>query len=743
MLSGAALTALAFAPALAAHAQTAPSSNAIQEVVVTATKTGATNLQKTAIAVDVVSGQDLSRDNIKNIKDLSQAAPSLVVTQNNVNPQFYIRGVGGFQGGESEVSMYLDGVYLSRVSVVLQTDFNDLERVEVVEGPQGTLFGRNSTGGAINFISKAPSDHFTFSDTLQVGNYSELDDAASISGPIADNMQASLSVSHVQHNGYLHNIDPGVGDIDAANRTAVRGQLKWEPTADITNTLRADYFYTNENWATNDNLIYPTTYSPLANTIVNNFHEVDVNSIPHNNELGYGLNDEINWKVNDHLSLKSLSALRTDDSYNFQDGDVSDLNAQYGYTQYSEYQVSQEFDLVNNYGPLSGVVGLYYFDEHVRQIGNTYFPGGNVKIPVVTNGYEVFQNTLQPTISRAAFFQEKYQILPTVGITLGGRYTEEHKTLNTYNTNLNYAPGYAINGTTQTAPPGYVYPFIADLNQNSHAFTPKVEVDWQATSNAFTYASVSNGYKSGGFSNTARAVLGAAFNPENLWAYEIGAKTDWLDHTLRINVAGFHYLWSGQQFNALIAPAVSVTANAGGSSLNGFEANVIAKPAEGLTLTGNVTVLSTEYTSFPNYAFPGALKPFVSTMPGYNATGPNAGTFNAKGKELIDAPPVALNLTGQKDFDLADGSDLYVRAEYAYTGKIYYDPTNAPISARAAFSLVNASIGYTPPHSHWTVALWGKNLTDTQYSTGFAAASVFAVSVGDPRTYGLRVNYTY
>jgi len=732
MMSGAALTALALGPAVAAHAQTAPASNAIQEVIVTATKTGATNLQKTPIAVDVVSGQDLSRDNIKNLKDLSQDAPSLVVTQNNVNPQFYVRGVGGFQGGESDVSIYMDGVYLSRVSVALQTDFNDLDRIEVVEGPQGTLFGRNATGGAINFISKAPSDHFTFNDTLQVGNYSELDNALAVSGPIADNMQASLAISHVQHDGYLHNVDPGVGDIDAANRTGVRGQLKWEPTADITNTLRADYFYTNENWATNDNLILPVTYSALANTTVNNFHEVDVNSLPHNNELAYGVNDEFNWKLNDHLSLRSLSAGRTDDSYNFQEGDVSDIDRQYGYSQYGEYQLSQEFNLINNYGPLSGVVGLYYFDEHVRMIGNTTFP-----LQAFNTPFNVYQNTLTPTISRAAFFNEKYQILPTVGITIGARYTEEHKTLETYNTNQNYAPGSPLNGANQ---PGF--PFIANLNQDSHALNPKVGVDWQAAPNALIYASVSNGYKSGGFSSTARSIQGAAFGPENLWAYELGAKTDWLDHTLRVNASVFHYLWSGQQFNALItsAPPVSVVANAGGSELTGFEANVIAKPIEGLTLTGNVTLLSTEYTSFANYAFPGGLAPFLAGDPNYN---PATSTYNAKGKQLVDAPPVALNLTGQKDFDLANGADLYVRAEYSYTAKIYYDPTNAPISARAPFSLVNASIGYTPPHSHWTVALWGKNLADTQYSTGFGSGYNTTVSVGDPRTYGLRISYTY
>ncbi len=129
----------------------------------------------------------------------------------------------------------------------------------MLEGPQGTLFGRNSIGGAINFISKAPSDHFTFNNTLSLGNYALIDEAASVSGPIADNIQASLAVTKFQHNGYQHNLVPGIGDGNSANRLGVRGQIKWEITPNITNTVRADYAYTDENWQTGQ--------VPLANVV--------------------------------------------------------------------------------------------------------------------------------------------------------------------------------------------------------------------------------------------------------------------------------------------------------------------------------------------------------------------------------------------------------------------------------------------------------------------------------------------
>ena len=715
----------------------------IGEVVVTATKTGATNLQTTPLSVDVIPDIELFRDNIKNIKDLQQSTPSLKVTTNNPNVQVYIRGVGGFNGGESDVSIYLDGVFLSRMPVILQSDFNDLDRVEIIEGPQGTLFGRNSTGGAISFISKAPANTFRFSDTLSVGNYSLIDEAAAVSGPIADNVQASLSISHVQHDGYLHNVDPGVGNPGAANRTAVRGQVRWQPSADVNNTLRADYFYTHERWATNDTFLSPTvgfTWSdPLLTSINGKLAEVDVNSIPFETELSYGLSDELSWTPNEHFTLKSLAAGRTDDSYLAQDS-LTDVNYSYGSSQYFEYQLSEELNLINNYGPFSGVFGLYYFNEHVRFLGYSYNPGGNAKVPDPAGGNLSSQNTLQPTIAKAAFFEETYHLAPTLGLTVGARYTQEHKTLNTDNSTVVYAPGYANNGAFTAPALGAVNPFVADLSKDADAFTPKVAVSWQATPNAMLYASATNSYKSGGYNGTARAAAGADFGQEKIWAYEVGAKTDWFDRRLRVNVAAFHYDWTGLQFNASIAPQVSAVSNASAAALDGLEASVAAKPLVGLTFTASATALRSDYVDFPQYAFQAGFKPFLLGDPRYNAA---AGTYNASGNQLVNAPNLSINLSAQKDFDFPDGANLFLRAEYVFTSKTYFDPTNVAIASRPAFDLVNASIGYSPPHSHWQMALWGRNLTDTLYINGVGGGAFVTAPVGDPRTFGVRLNYVY
>jgi iron complex outermembrane receptor protein len=555
----------------------------------------------------------------------------------------------------------------------------------------------------------------------------------------------------VQHDGYLQNVNPGVGNPDAANRTAVRGQIRWEPTDAIVNTLHADYLYTHEQWATNDTFLSPTigiTWAggdPLLQSINGQLDKVDVVTVPYQTELSYGVTDDFSWKLNDFLTLKSITAVRTDHSVNYQDG-LSDVYFQGGYSAYDEQQDSQEFNLVNNVGPLSGVAGLYYFNDAVRQIGVSLNYGGNLKVPNPAGGTETYQLTYIPIISRAAFFEETYHFTPELSVTVGARYTQDHKTLNTFNETVKIPAGFPQNNTyfvqgvyTTLAPPS-LNPYIADLNQNENATTPKIAINWQATPGALLYLSATNGFKSGGFSNTARATLGAAFGPEHIWAYELGAKTDWFDHSLRINVALFHYIWAGQQFNALIEPQLSVTTNAGGSTLNGLEANIISKPIKGLTLTANAVLLSTKYTDFPSYTFPGAFKSLLVGDPNYNVA---AGTYNATGKQLVDAPNVSLNFTGQKDFDLPGGADFFVRAEYDYVSKMYLDPTNVAIATRPDVNLINASIGYSPAGAHWTVSLWAKNLENNIYINGIAAGSTITAPVTDPRTFGIRINYNY
>ena len=266
-----------------------------------------------------------------------------------------------------------------------------------------------------------------------MGNYSLFDEAFSVGGPVADNVQASLSFSHVQHTGYQHNVDPGVGDPDAANRTGVRGQVHWDITPDISDTVRADYLDTDENWVISAVLASPfTTYpDPLANSTLGNLHNVDMNHVPHLSERDYGINNELNWKFNDNLSLKSLTAYRTEHSI-VDAGDTLTVNHSALPTDIQENETTQEFNLINQYGPLHGVLGFFYFKENYTFTGQGWFDFDN---PSVDNfGGEFYQITIQPTKSEAVFFNETYDLTKQWSVTVGGRYTTETKGLiNTVN----------------------------------------------------------------------------------------------------------------------------------------------------------------------------------------------------------------------------------------------------------------------------------------------------------------------
>jgi iron complex outermembrane receptor protein len=792
MLTSAAVSVLALTAPIAAHAAAAAADtgNAVEEVIVTATKTGATNLQKTPLAVAVVGGADLEQSRIVTLRDLPSAVSALKIISNNANVVVYIRGVGGFPANnEQDVSVYMDGVYLGRTSVALQSNFNDLERVEVVKGPQGTLFGRNSVGGALNFISRAPSKTFKFQNTLNLGNYNLVDEAFSVSGPISDKVQASLSFGTVKRDGYLKNVVPNMPDIASANRQNVRAQLNWEVTDNLTNLVRADYIFTHERWATNSTLLIRTddprylscngttlvcTYagyaSPIANAAVGDYHKVAAPVTPFNKEMAYGISDETNWKINDNLSIKNLVAYRTDKSLNYTGGNGTEYITGATHSDFHEHTFSEEINLLHTFGNLTGVAGLYYYKEFQNQVGDSL---GFTAPPVRTGaGNESYQDTRFPTKSTAAFLSETYHFTPAVAVTVGARYTKENKQLDTLNTSFALTGGLSNNVRGATSPSSIVrntdgtintqttviFPFILGygsstpaLSQDVTNFSPKIGVEWQATENAFLYGTITKGFKSGGFNFTARNAFGAAFLPEKITAYEVGAKTDWFDRRLRVNLALFLNNWNNLQVNQSIAieglnTPVQVSSNAATAKLTGFEWDIIAKPLDGLTLTSSLTFMPTaEYSSYTTGQAVGTIKNLLiqAKDPRENAA---KNTYDASGNRLINVPKTSFIFTAQKDFEVSNGGVVYIRGEYQYTSETEFDISNHPLVRRPAYELVNGSFGYNPAGGHWQFAVWGRNLGDTQYATTMGAGNPPngpTINVGAPRTFGVRLNYAY
>lgn len=420
MMTGAALTVLAFTPALAARAQTASNSNSIGEVVVTATKTGATNLQQTPIAISVVGGGTLQTDRVVTLRDLQTAVADLKITSNGSNAVLYVRGVGGYaSNNEQDVGVYLDGVYLGRTNVALESNFNDIARVEVAAGPQGTTFGRNAVGGAVNFISRAPAKTFEMQDTLNLGNYNLIDDAFRMSGPITDKMQAAVALGYSKHDGYLINVNPSEPPTGNANRFNSRFELNYDISATMNNLVRADYMYTNEHWAplttlsvrsddprflscgtTPASCTYAGYPAPLANAKLGNYHYYGSGGLPNNSDIAYGINDLFNWQFNSNINIKNLVAYRTDRAVWLTSGNGTEFLNGATRSNYYEHQFSDELDFAHTFGNLTGVIGLYGWTEFQRQFADS-ITITNPQVLKTSAGTDSYQDTrFHPVLRR-------------------------------------------------------------------------------------------------------------------------------------------------------------------------------------------------------------------------------------------------------------------------------------------------------------------------------------------------------
>ena len=795
----------AHAAGAAAAASAADRGNAVDEVIVTATKTGATDLQKTALSVAVVGGGDLEAARVVTMRDLQQAVPALKITNNNSNVVVTVRGVGGFaSNNEQDVGVYADGVYLGRTTTALQSNFNDLDRVEVVKGPQGTTFGRNSVGGALNFVSRGPSDTFQFENTLNVGNYNLIDEAFRLSGPIVkDVISGALAFGYFNHDGYIQNLVPGFGDINAANRYNVRAQLKFQLAPNISNLVRADYIYTSENWAVNSTLYLPTndprflacntttlvcTYAgyeaPIANSKIGDYHYYANPNRPRQRQQDYGINDLFTWEINEHFTLSNLVAYRTSKSFGWTSGNGTEYPTGGTQATFRQHQFSNEVNLINKNGKLSGVVGLYYWREFQRQVGDSI---GNLKAPPVraANGPESYQDTRFPTKSYAVFFNESYHITPEFAVTVGARYTKEHKELDTLNTSFNWIGGlpagwdFATNpianpqgiGTRGTTSPSTIvrnsdgtinqaltvsFPFILGWDgsgaprkkQDITNFSPKFGVEWQATEDVFLYGTVTKGFKSGGFNFTARNDFGLTYQPENITAYELGLKSELFDKKLRVNLAVFRNDWKNLQVTqTVVLPGnplpVGQSSNAAQARITGLDADFTVFPGAGITLTAGFTWLpDAKYLDYTGGQAGNYIKNLLiqAKDPRENAA---LNTYNASGNRLIKAPEMSAVFTAEKKIDLANGANISLNGDVNYTSPTEYDISNHPLGRYQAITLYNASVTFTSPSGHYSAGLWGRNLADKSYANSLIIGSLPQVVAGNPRTFGVRLNYRY
>ncbi len=714
-----------------AVAQTVPQSaeetGGLEEIVVTAQKTR-DNLQTVPLSLTAFSGDALKRSNVENIKDLAARTPSLTVdTFSPGQPRYFIRGIGGAASSsarDAAVGIFVDEVYMGRDSMT-STDFVDIDRVEILRGPQGTLFGRNVVGGAISYFTQKPDDQFRAQGALTVGNYDKIDGSFAVSGPLSDAVAAKLSFSSRNHGGYAFNETTG-RDIETEHSNAVRGALRFHPNDAVDIQLNADFSKltgTGSWWhllREGPNSIGKSNSDPRRGR---NYTDDGFNRVRNG---GVSLNARFESPMGEIASITAYREARLRTRANTTGLFVAALTDpnrnQFHHTLFIQEddnkskQFSQELRLASDISDrLSSVVGIYYFHEQVDATAITDYRF----IRFGTEGRRRFDAS-NTTDSYAAFANLAWEVTDRLKLRGGLRWSRDEKDHVVTASGNSYVP-YRDGGVIV---PGFTAPGRAAWS----ALTPAFSVNFQATPTKFVYASASRGFKSGGFSDSEVERLAAMepFDPEFAWNYEVGVKTEWLDRKLRFNASLFYTDYTDLQILLIRQvdpnlPPIGVTGNAGKVVIKGAELEVNAIPIEGWNIYGT-------------YAYTDSnIKELIS------------GTTNLAGNRLARAPKHKFSVGTSYSTDVGGKVRVTGRAEYTYSSSYFATITNSPVDEINNLKNLSLGLSFATPDEKWSLDLWGKNVTDrlnintiSEVPTRDGYAQFAA-----PRTYGATLRFRY
>lgn len=710
----------------AVQAQQAPAQgeeakpNTLDAITVSARKREE-SLQEVPVAVTAFTADGLDKLNIEDIGDLGAFVPNLTVYAargSSSTLTAYIRAVGQSDplwGVDPGVGLYLDDVYVARPQGAL-LDVFDVERIEVLRGPQGSLYGKNTIGGAIKYVSSALEEEFYGRGSITLGNYSQLDTKASVNLPLGGGWATRLAVASLSRDGYGENIRTGQ-DVSDKEILAARATLGYLGSPDFSAKFSVDWMDDQSGvrgakmLGPNTNVVIPVSTVPALDS------RYDVrNGMPNINDTSMlGASATLSWNLGDAWVLKSVTAYRESDTETNIDFDtlpntIADVKAFY-----SDDQLSQEFQL--NYdagGKVRGVAGLYWF---------TGSAGGQV----LNNFYGLSFGDTQGVVdtdSVAVYGEFTWDFAERWALTLGGRYTDEKKTADVYNI------GYT--DATFTRPSGVVAADFED-SVSFQNFSPKVSLDFKVSEDILLYALASRGFKSGGFNIRAQATAvprsRLPFDDETVTTVEVGAKNAFLDDRLFVNLAYFNSDYKDIQLSVFTAvpgsnPPVFFGdfANAGEGSVDGIELEYQALLSPSFTLQGNFAWLDAEYDEF--------ITNNVNV---------------AANQKFTNAPDFSAAITGLHTLQLDGGGSFTTRMSYSYQSEVYPTTDLSEAIKQPGYGLVSAGLIWQTAGA-WRFALEGANLTDKEYrTTGYniPALGVLTGFYGAPRTYSLTATYDF
>ena len=722
-------------PCVAAEAMTSPSAEqlTVGEVIVTAQKRPE-NVQEVPLAITVVSSEALAARQIASAAELERIAPGLLsVPLYPAAAQLVVRGIGSvntFAGGDPGVPIHLDGHYLQAPSFILH-DMLDVSRVEVLRGPQGTLYGRNAIGGNVNIISNAPTENFEGRATVGVGNYQERDLSLVLSGPISSAVTGRIAISRGGHEGYIRNISPKALKARLGNDDFVNGRatLKFQLSNSIDAIISGFYYKNNASGYVFRTLGDPVkvggpTFVSLPKDFINptnkNPLEVRQDSPNLGSDLAKGASLDLNWSLG-NLSFKSLSQVTQADNYYQIDLDATDASPLVKFGVSAKYDtISQE--LQSNYisKKINVVGGLYYYYEKSKYY--RYF-AADAKLYGVEYGYYYDPVPTLTNNSYGIYLNGDYLISPKWKLTTGARYSHDEKSM---------YRGYQVRVSG-----GVVQQIITDQNKDWSKLTWRVALGYEVTDDLNAFASISTGYKSGGYNALGTTQL--AYNPETVTNYEFGLKGEYFDRRLRLNSAIFQAVYQDKQELVKLTGAGAlgevVISNSGGATTRGVEVEATAILGKYIALDVNAAYLDATYDSL------------VSG----DALRPALGKIDLKGKRVPFSPEWKFGVAATAKLPVSDErGSLSGTVSYAWTDSVYaafYNRRGTTadlgwtdyVPARAT---LDVSANWTSPQGNWTSVVFVKNLQNNidLIQTQPSYHRLEQVIYTQPRTFGLKVS---
>ncbi|WP_374414463.1 TonB-dependent receptor [Novosphingobium colocasiae] len=732
LLSGTAAVPAAWAQTSDAPAQGQNGQEQFEDIVVTASRRSETIL-KTPIAVSAYSGDKLRAAQTVSLTDLVGPNPNIQIGNSYNSANVAIRGIGNGSsinaGSDAGVSIQVDGVYMAQPALTLST-FLDVARVEVLRGPQGTLFGRNATGGAVNIIPNEPTRDVHYGVDVRTGiDPGQINTSGYVSGPLdaSGTWTARLSAQQTYNRGFTKNLSTpepypagysnnlaksrAPSRLDDADNQSVRGQIKWEPSDSFNARLLVEYQRDHSNGPATFLEGTPDPTQPLPAILVGqSTGSVKKREVYANEGLrrveGKNVNLTLNWALGNG-DLKALGSYADTKIHNIQDGDGTDALHTYSDFKNKTHQYYGELLYTSDAAlPFNYIIGTNYFHEKLQQ---------DISVPISLLPMPVDLGAKINTTSYAFFGHAQYALTSKAKLFAGLRYTHDKKVdLDDYNSYVGILPRQSTSSSQVTYEVGASYAFSNTLD---------------------AYAKYATGYKGGGFSAGG---LAPAFDPEKNTNLEAGLKGWFFDHRLQANIAAFHMKYNNLQVNQINGASTQVV-NAAKATIYGIEAETVIRPIEALRFEVSGAYL---HATFDRFRTGDPARPDLGTV---DPDGTRR--FDLDGNDLPQAPRYSISAGGYYDVPVSSGK-VTLGARYDWKSRLYFSEFNIPVSSQSAAGKLNLSLNYESDDKRITASLFAKNITNKQVKSNVIVVSALIGSLAlgqyqPPRQIGASFGYHF